>query len=311
MRVDPIFVPSLLDRQSEGDARDVDRLAIQITRAASTQTYETIRFLVDRDRVSNAYRAYAYFRWVDDFLDARTARVSECLDFLERQQMLVNRAYRGETLYSLSAEEEMLARLIACDTEENSGLHAYIHNLMAVMAFDANRRGRMISQGELTEYTCHLATGVTEALHYFIGHNDTTPQTAERYLAVMGAHITHMLRDTFEDADAGYFNIPCEFLNTYRLDPCDFSSAGYREWVESRVALARRYFETGKHYLAQLKSHRCRFAGYAYITCFERVLDTIERDNYRLRATYPSTKSLRSALNMTYSALSMLAKSSS
>ena len=45
------------------------RLAAYITWAASKQTYYTIRFLVDRDRVPDAYRTYAYFRWVDDRLD--------------------------------------------------------------------------------------------------------------------------------------------------------------------------------------------------------------------------------------------------
>ena len=44
--------------------------ASSITKAASKQTYYTIRFLVDRERVDDAYRAYGYFRWVDDVLDA-------------------------------------------------------------------------------------------------------------------------------------------------------------------------------------------------------------------------------------------------
>jgi phytoene/squalene synthetase len=45
-------------------------LASSITKAASKQTYYTIRYLVDRERVDDAYRAYGYFRWVDDILDA-------------------------------------------------------------------------------------------------------------------------------------------------------------------------------------------------------------------------------------------------
>jgi len=44
-------------------------LASATTKSASRQTYYTIRFLVDRQRVEDAYRAYAYFRWVDDVLD--------------------------------------------------------------------------------------------------------------------------------------------------------------------------------------------------------------------------------------------------
>ena len=45
-------------------------LAAAITKSASKQTYYTIRFFVDRGRVDDAYRAYGYFRWVDDVLDA-------------------------------------------------------------------------------------------------------------------------------------------------------------------------------------------------------------------------------------------------
>ncbi|HWQ83615.1 MAG TPA: hypothetical protein VN363_03560 [Anaerolineales bacterium] len=44
-------------------------LASQITRAASQQTYLTIRLLADPGQADDAYRAYAYFRWVDDWLD--------------------------------------------------------------------------------------------------------------------------------------------------------------------------------------------------------------------------------------------------
>ena len=51
-------------------------LAASITRAASKQTYYTVRFLVDRGRVADAYRAYAYFRWVDDTLDSDNLALS-------------------------------------------------------------------------------------------------------------------------------------------------------------------------------------------------------------------------------------------
>jgi hypothetical protein len=44
--------------------------AASITKVASKQTYYTIRLLVDRERVEDAYRAYGYFRWVDDTLNA-------------------------------------------------------------------------------------------------------------------------------------------------------------------------------------------------------------------------------------------------
>ena len=68
---------------------NVDReLAPTITKAASEQTYYTIRYLVDSERVADAYRAYAYFRWVDDTLDAETTSSAERTAFIERQKSL-------------------------------------------------------------------------------------------------------------------------------------------------------------------------------------------------------------------------------
>jgi phytoene/squalene synthetase len=262
-------------------------LAVSITRQASSQTYYTIQFLVDQGLTQGAYRTYGYFRWLDDRLDQGDWDRAERMAFVARQKAIVDRCYRGDRPGHLLDEEQMVADLIDSDHRHSSGLHAYIRNMMAVMAFDAERRGRLISQQELSAYTRWLAIGVTEALHYFIGHGCYTPHTQARYLAVTAAHITHMLRDTLDDVRAGYFNIPREVVETYAIDPGDVSSDAYRQWVQSRVHLARRAFSAGKSYLDQVESHRCRVAGYAYIARFETVLDSIERDDYLLRAGYP------------------------
>jgi phytoene/squalene synthetase len=197
----------------------------------------------------------------------------------------------------------MLVELIQKDQEKNSGLHCYLHNMMAVMAFDADRRGRLISQMELNEYTRLLASAVTEAMHYFIGHCCYSPHTETRYLAVTAAHITHMLRDTFDDIQAGYFNIPREVLNINHISPYDVSSSAYRSWVKSRVGLARKYFRAGRDYLAHVQNPRCRLAGYAYAARFEWLLDTFEREGYLLRPQYNERKSLSTGLRMMSSAL--------
>jgi len=285
-------------------------LATAITKAASQQTYYTIRFLVDRDLTSDAFRAYAYFRWVDDWLDQESRTRQERMAFVERQQSLIDNCYHGELPAGLTDEETMLVRLIKGDRGANSGLQVYIRNMMAVMAFDADRRGRLISQDELNEYTYLLASAVTEALHYFIGHCCASPHSNFRYLAVTGAHITHMLRDAIEDATVGYYNIPHEIIEAHGIAPWNVASEPYREWVENQVQLARSYFKTGKAYLAQVENMRCRIAGYAYIARFETVLDSIERDGYLLRANYPERKSLQAGLDMTWSAFSLALNSS-
>ena len=203
----------------KGKADPRQSLAAAITKSASKQTYYTIRFFVDRQRVADAYRAYGYFRWVDDILDEQPGTQETKLAFLHRQQALLEACYQREALPGLCAEEQMLAHLVAQDTEKNSGLQTYLRNMMTVMAFDAARQGQIISQDELSNYTNNLATAVTEAMYYFIGHNDPAPDPQVRYQAVTAAHITHMLRDTIEDTQAGYFNIPREVLHRRRHLP--------------------------------------------------------------------------------------------
>ena len=280
-------------------------IAASITKAASKQTYYTIRFLADRERVADAFRAYAYFRWVDDTLDAGSDLCTDRIAFLERQKSLLEKCYRGESTRDASLEENLLIELVRHDHEKNSGLQVYLRNMMQVMEFDAHRRGKLISQAELNDYTRWLASAVTEAMHYFIGHKCYSPWDETRYLAVTGAHITHMLRDTFDDVQAGYYNIPREVLESAHIQPQD-THKFYRAWVRSRVQLARECFQTGRDYLARVQAPRCRLAGLAYTSRFEWLLDTIEQEDYILRPGYSERKSLGIGLGMGISTLSSL-----
>ncbi len=279
-------------------------LPASITKAASKQTYYTIRLLADRTLIDDAYRAYGYFRWADDQLDDGGMNRVDRLAFVERQKALIDRCYRGEWPSHVLDEEAMLVDLIRIDHEKDSGLQAYIRNLMEVMAFDAGRRGRLISGEELDRYTHHLAVAVTEAMHYFIGHACESPHCKTRYLAVSAAHITHMLRDTLDDIQAGYFNIPREYVEANKIDAHDVNSLPYRKWVKGRIELARSYFKSGREYLRRVENSRCRVAGFAYVARFTGVLNTMEREDYRLRSGYPEYKSWTSALNMAWSAFS-------
>lgn len=278
-------------------------LAAEITRSASKQTYYTIRFFTDRDRVDDAFQAYGYFRWVDDVIDAENGSQAEKIAFAQRQLSLLNACYQGEIPANICAEERMLVDLVRHDSEKNSGLHLYLRNMMDVMVFDATRRGKEISQVELFEYSRKLAVAVTEALYYFIGHDDPSPCHEARYLAVTAAHITHMLRDAVEDAGNGYFNVPREYLRLRNISPQEVTNQAYREWVCGRVQIAREYFRLSRECTARVRNLRCRLAGFAYTARFEWMLRTIERDNYCLRSGYPERKSLRAALWVAWSAL--------
>src|SRR5512136_1155762 len=95
-------------------------LAATITQDASKQTYYTIRFLVDNGLVDDAFRAYAYFRWVDDWLDQGARPRTERLAFVKRQQALMNGCYRGQPPANLTLEERLLDDLIRHDTDRLS-----------------------------------------------------------------------------------------------------------------------------------------------------------------------------------------------
>jgi phytoene/squalene synthetase len=268
------------------DEQRLTSLAAAITMAGSKQSYYTIRWLVDGDLVEDALCAYAYFRWVDDVIDASALPRHERLAFVARQRSMMERLYMGELPSGLWPEEQLLVDLITHERGEHVGLRSYVSNMMAVMAFDARRRGRVITRGELSDYTETLATAVMDGLSYFIGNAYEYPKTPERYLAVAGAHVCHMLRDAVEDAKVGYYNIPREVLEVSHISPSDVDAPAYREWVAGRVTLARRYFRDGKRYLLRLRHARAVLAGLAYCARFERVLNLIERDGFRLRSDY-------------------------
>jgi phytoene/squalene synthetase len=261
-------------------------LARAITRRASRQTYYIVRFLVDRGRTDDAFRAYAYFRWVDDVVDAPSHDRTASLQFLSHQRQLLSGLLEGRTPGSLLPQEQMLADLLTGRRDRHPGLQSYVENMMAVMEFDAGRRGRLITQPELDRCTSLLATAVWDCIEYFIGHAHRYPASPAPTQAVTGAHVIHMLRDTHDDVEAGYFNIPRDVLEANRMTPSDVHHPAYRRWVRDRVEQARRCFTEGKAYLRRMGCMRAQVASYLYCARFEVVLRQIELDGYSLRSEY-------------------------
>lgn len=282
---------------------EIQALAASITKAASKQTYYTIRLLADRDLVNDAYLAYGYFRWVDDTLDSKIGIKTEQIGFITRQKQLMEALYNGDSPRVMCREEQMLVDLVRSDQQVHPGLHSYLKNMMAILEFDAGRRGELISQVDLSLYSQGLATAVTDAMHYFIGHDDLAPAHKSRYLPVNAAHITHMLRDTVDDTRLGYFNIPHEYLKQHKISPHDLRKPAYQAWVCSRVQQARTDFKEGRKSLAQIKNLRCRLVGFAYTARFEWILRAIEQENYCLRSQYNERKGLLASIWMGWNTL--------
>jgi phytoene/squalene synthetase len=280
-------------------------LARSITWANSKQSYYTACLMVDRDLVNDCYRAYGYFRWADDVIDVSSQSSDERISFIKRQREVIDRLYRNERPDNLAPEEKIVADLISHDKGENSGLQSFIRNFLAILEFDAYRKGQLISQRELTWYSNCLGQSVTDGIQYFVGNGHPYPAAENRYLAAIAAHITHMLRDMVPDMAEGYINIPCEYLAAHGISPEDVDSPPFRDWVHGRVEQARQYFREGKRYLDELDVLRCKIVAYWYCARFEGVLDAIERDGYVLRTAYNERGKLSSWLKMAWLGLSL------
>ncbi len=275
-------------------------LAHAILRVGSKQSYFTARLMVDKNLVNDFCRAYAYFRWADDVIDVFSSSDDERISFIERQKRLVDSFYRKERPGDLVPEEKIAADLISHDKGENSGLQSFIRNMLAIIEFDANRKGRLISQQELTWYTNRLGKSVIDGIQYFIGNGHPYPTTDNRSLAAIAAHIAHLLRDMVRDTADGFINIPREYLESNGISPEDIDHPKFLAWVKDRVQLARQYFRLGKLYINQLEVLRCRIVGLWYCARFESVLDTIERDGYLLRAKYNEKRKLSTWLRIVW-----------
>lgn len=242
--------------------------------------------MVDKNLVDDCYRAYGYFRWADDVVDVLSRSSEDRISFIKRQKDLIDRAYSNDRPIDLTPEEEIIVDLIIHDRGENSGLQSFIRNFLAVIEFDAHRKGRMIAEDELLWYSKTLGKSVTDCIQYFVGNGHPYPDHENRYLAATAAHVTHMLRDMSVDLPEGFINIPREFLESHSISLEDVDGPAFRGWVRDQVEQAREYFRVGKRYLESLDVLRCKIVGYWYCARFEGILDAIERDCYKLRAVY-------------------------
>jgi len=283
-------------------------LARNITRSGSIQTYYTARLMVDKDLVDDFFRAYAYFRWIDDVIDVTSISDEERRSFMANQSQLIDKLYENKPVTDLLPEEDILHDLINNDRGENSGLQSFIRNMFAIIEFDAHRKGRLISAEELDWYVNTLGKSVTDGLLYFIGNGSPSPEAENRYQAGIAAHISHLLRDTGQDNRDGFHNIPGEYLEQKKIKQDDIDQQAYKDWVSKRVETARVMFTEGKKYLDELEVLRCKIVGYWYCARFEVVLDTIEADGYRLRDEYHERRQIRTWLMIIWLGISLSVK---
>lgn len=258
-----------------------NNIARLITRNSSWQTYITIWLLVRPTERENAYRGYAYFRWLDDQVDDCLTTKQERISFIRKQKMLIQDTYAGHPSSTNNIHENLIIELIKSDTHNPSGLTSFIKNFFWVIEFDAERKGRLISERELKIYSDKLGTAVTDCIEYFIGEPESKSKLHKyHYHAATAAHMVHMLRDYTEDVGNGFINIPKEYLNKTNLSETEFDSPKFRLWVKQRSLLAQKYFRYGKVYIDKLPNVKQKMAARWYCCRFDNVLRELEKNGY-------------------------------
>jgi phytoene/squalene synthetase len=279
-------------------------LAKSITWAASKQSYLTALLMVDRGLIDDAFRAYGYFRWIDDVVDIDSRNRLDRTSFMTRQKEIIQALYRGDRPADLTPEEEMVADMICRHEAKDAGVHSYIKKMLGVIDFDAHRRGKLVGAEKLRWYSDALGASVVDAIQFFIGGGQSYPKTEDRYAAGIAAHIAHILRDMRADIADGFVNIPREYLEQHGLDPEDVEHSAFRSWVREQVDTSRKLFRLGRRYLDKLDSLRVKIVGFWYCARFDGVLDAIEQDGYVLRKDYGSRHGIANWMKMASVAIS-------
>ena len=135
---------------------------------------------------------------------------------------------------------------------------------------------------ELAQYSYWLGRSYTKVLQACIAYPYEYPDHEYRYYAGVGAHITHIMRDLYEDLALGYINISEEDISRYSIDIRCPTGASLRGWTLKTVKTARKYLNWGKLYLSTVPIVRCRVMGYLYCSRYEMVLDAIEDVDFDL-----------------------------
>ncbi|MHA1994146.1 MAG: squalene/phytoene synthase family protein [Candidatus Hodarchaeales archaeon] len=289
-------------------ARNLERIARSYVKESHKQTYLIILLMVDKKLTDECFKAYAYFRWLDNVVDENNLPQNEVRAIISRQKELINQLYNQEKIKPTSQEEEFLIDLIRKDRNENSYLQSYIRNFTSILEFDSTRKHKIVSNDKIRWYHQTVGKAVTDCIFHFIGNGAHYPESKKCYLAAEAAHITHMLRDYIEDVRSGYLNISKEDLNVYEISPDMVNNPAFREWVKGRVSLSRQFFCEGKKYIDQLGVLRTKITAYWFCSRFEKVLDIIEKDGYKLRREYDSSKKFLLALRMVWIALKTTVK---
>jgi len=270
--------------------KNVLSVAQRITQKESSTAYRLSKFLFNRGTSAIFCLGYAYFRWLDDLVDALDATKEVIQAIVEKQKTLIGKLYSNNiriNVYELNIYEQMLYYLVKHDITNDCYLHNYFMNMFHAIEFDSQRRYQVSPQTALDTYSNRLGGAYTRVLQAFTSWHQTKPQADDMvYYSGFAAHKAHILRDFYTDISLGYYNISKESLAEYGWSIDQLPYVDLRNWVYRTVKETYLAFRYGLDALKKVQNQRLRFLGYATCAQYIFVLEKIRRNDYHLRLSY-------------------------
>ena len=228
------------------------RDSAKITKTESPFSYSLGHLLFLPERKDYLFLAYAYFRWLDDYVDQVNIPSELVKDIVDRQIFLATHWYSGEPLVATTSQEENLHLIIQQDSNQwGNSLRPMIFDFMGAIKWDTERRYRMPVKRDLQSYSLKLGRGYSSGLLFGLGIDpENKKYVGFRDNCGIGAHLVHILRDFIIDINIGYINVDLESWNLLHLKNADLDNTKLLQrrllpWAKTVIVNARYYFSIG------------------------------------------------------------------
>lgn len=275
-----------------GLPRQVSSHAEKVTHENRPETLFLLRRLWNREEVSIFSLIYAYFRWLDDYVDLSHRNQEDKILFVDQQWDLWKKLYCNNlTIESSSTIYSSILRwVVAYDREHNCVLQKHINRFFNAIMYDANRQYKLESEDALLRYSFDLGGAYTTILIILSTPNnkrENSHKLAE--YAGFASHQIHILRDFFSDIKLGFFNISKQDIDSYGLSLNQNCSNEIRPWVYKVVERAQSAFDTGIAAINRIHSVKCRFLLLSSLSPYLGLMESIKKDNYYLKNNYKTS----------------------
>lgn len=269
-------------------SKEISAIAKAITKKSNLTTYWLVNVFGDRSAKDYSFLIYAYFRWVDDFIDSPDRSYEEKMRFIQRQNQLLTDLYagNGNEPASLRLEEKFALHFAYFDSQINNSLKEDILRFFAVLERDVLRGGAPKTILEAYRLMRLESIAYMNLVRYFITGQRCEAEDPEEYYAGIGCKIVHLLRDFAEDLDQGRANISEEEKELYGVDLGRINDSNFREWVKAKARLADECLRKGVNALHRSESFKYKLASLLYCARYQEILGKIKSNNYCLASRY-------------------------